>query len=658
MDGYVIIGTQLDTKQLEADIKNAKKELSQFQKEEEKLLKEKGKVELQLTAYDEEKAKIKANTDELLKKAETEAQVTNLLNMENSELDKLTQKYSKQFGALDEVNDKLKDNQLQQGLINGKIDEANTKLSQAKGYENVANQMGKIKDKTSDVVKQVGRWALAIFSVRSAYMFIRQRSSTLAQYNKEYGANLEYIRYALAQMIAPVLQFLVNLAFKLLTYVNYIAKAWFGVNLFSNASSKNFNKMAGSAEKIRKSLQATAFDEMNVLSDTSSTSGGAGVTMPSVDLSKQDIPIPSWLQWIADNKDNILGFFEGLALAIAGIKIADLLNDLGLLGKGISNIGVIIRGLGIGLALYGVIELVKDLIDLVNNPSWEKFSEVLLDISFILAGIGLVVGGPTGIKMAILGAILAIVGAVIQNWDTIKETLDKIFPFIRDYIIQPIIDTFKKFTGLIVTIFTTIISIVNGVFTTVLSIIDGVMYTAILLFQDLFQSVCKILNGIKEVFVGVFTGDLKRALNGFIEIFAGVFDSLWGIAKVPLNLIITAINSLIKGVNKFSIKVPDWVPEIGGRNFGFNIPTIKYLKTGGIINLPSRGVPVGTNAYGGEAGAEGVIPLTDSQAMETLGEAIGRYITINANIVNNMNGRVISRQLQQIKGNQDFAYNK
>lgn len=56
-------------------------------------------------------------------------------------------------------------------------------------------------------------------------------------------------------------------------------------------------------------------------------------------------------------------------------------------------------------------------------------------------------------------------------------------------------------------------------------------------------------------------------------------------------------------------------------------------------------------------GAEGVIPLTDAQAMETLGRAIGRYITINANIENKMNGRVISRQLQTIRNEQDFAYN-
>ena len=85
----------------------------------------------------------------------------------------------------------------------------------------------------------------------------------------------------------------------------------------------------------------------------------------------------------------------------------------------------------------------------------------------------------------------------------------------------------------------------------------------------------------------------------------------------------------------------------------FNLPR---LKVGGIINMPNKGVMLGS-AIGGESGREGVIPLTDTQAMETLGEAIGRYITINANITNTMNGRVISRQLKTIQNDKDFAYN-
>ena len=73
--------------------------------------------------------------------------------------------------------------------------------------------------------------------------------------------------------------------------------------------------------------------------------------------------------------------------------------------------------------------------------------------------------------------------------------------------------------------------------------------------------------------------------------------------------------------------------------------------------MPSRGVPVG-GAIAGERGQEGVIPLTDSQQMALLGEAIGRYITVNANITNTMNGRVISREIQRVQNQSNFAMNR
>ena len=87
------------------------------------------------------------------------------------------------------------------------------------------------------------------------------------------------------------------------------------------------------------------------------------------------------------------------------------------------------------------------------------------------------------------------------------------------------------------------------------------------------------------------------------------------------------------------------------------IVTYPKLGIGGIVNRPGIGVPIG-GAITGERGAEGVIPLTDSQQMALLGEAIGRYITINANITNTMNGRVISRELQKVQNDSDFAYNR
>lgn len=244
MDGYVVIGTKLDTKQLETDLKTAKKDLTNFQKEEERLLKEKGKVDSKLAGYEEEKAQIRAGTDELLKKAETEDQVNNLLNMENGQLENLSAKYGTQITQNDQINTKLEQNKINQELIKKKIADTNRELAKSKGYAKINQEVKDINKSLTNVVKKVGKWALAVFSVRGAYALVRQASSTLARYNEQYAKDLEYLRFILAQTLAPVLQFLVNLAYKLLSYIGYIAKAWFGVNIFSKASAKNFNSMA------------------------------------------------------------------------------------------------------------------------------------------------------------------------------------------------------------------------------------------------------------------------------------------------------------------------------------------------------------------------------------------------------------------------------
>lgn len=73
---------------------------------------------------------------------------------------------------------------------------------------------------------------------------------------------------------------------------------------------------------------------------------------------------------------------------------------------------------------------------------------------------------------------------------------------------------------------------------------------------------------------------MKTVLEGFKQIFKGIFDSLWSIAKYPLNLIISGINALIRGANKIKLNVPDWVPGIGGKQLGFNIPQIPMLNVG------------------------------------------------------------------------------
>lgn len=90
------------------------------------------------------------------------------------------------------------------------------------------------------------------------------------------------------------------------------------------------------------------------------------------------------------------------------------------------------------------------------------------------------------------------------------------------------------------------------------------------------KSLKKIFGGIVDFVTGIFTGDWKRAWNGVKSIFKGIIDGFANIFKTPINWIIDGINSFLGGLNK--IKIPDWVPVVGGK--GFNVPKIKRLKVG------------------------------------------------------------------------------
>ncbi|MDR2531457.1 MAG: hypothetical protein LBC82_01260 [Oscillospiraceae bacterium] len=110
----------------------------------------------------------------------------------------------------------------------------------------------------------------------------------------------------------------------------------------------------------------------------------------------------------------------------------------------------------------------------------------------------------------------------------------------------------------------------------VANIIKGVFKGAFESLEPVIEGVKTFLSGLIDFISGVFTGNWSKAFEGLKNIFKGVFDSLVGIAKLPLNLVITGINAFISGLNKISI--PDWVPGVGG--LGINIPLLPKLRIG------------------------------------------------------------------------------
>lgn len=653
-DGSIMIETKLSTDKFDKQIVNLEKRIKEEENKSELKLKAKLQAEDELKRHKQAIFEIEQEYEKTSQQVEhlqsimskqsrgislTPQEFTDLQGSEkiisNNEkigetLDKMYAKEVKLNNAVDRTS--LAYSQIQSNVSGYKAKIESIKLQKQqsqvneikKGFDNVGKSV-------SSSIKHIGRLALGVLSVRSAYLLARQASSTLGQYDEQYATNLEYIRYLIAQTIAPALKYVVNLASTLLSYLNYIANAWFGITLFSKNSAKNFmnakNSTGGISKntgKIKKDLQTTPFDEMNVLSDTSDsgTSGGAGggAIAPSIDPSLFAGEVPDWLKWIADNKDLILSVMAGITAGLLAWK-------LGLDG---------IKALGIGLLITGIIYTIQSLIDYLKDPSWENFGKIIQGIGIAIIGLGALIGS---VPLMVAGAIVLIVGTIVKYWEQIKSFLQQGIDWLKgksEWIHEMFGDEIGDLYDFIV----------------------DTLQDTLNMFDGLFSGIKQIFDGIIKIIKGVFTGDWKQAWEGLKQVVAGVFNSLWSIVKYPLNMIISGLNTLIRGANRIKFDVPSWVPGIGGKQFGFNIPQIPKLAKGTILNAPGRGVPVaGGTALAGEAGREAYLPLSDTQLLEELGSTIGKYITINANIPVSMNGRVISRQLQQIRNDREFAYN-
>lgn len=244
---------------------------------------------------------------------------------------------------------------------------------------------------------------------------------------------------------------------------------------------------------------------------------------------------------------------ENLAPAIETIveKIGEVVNWLGTLDSDTLNTILVVAGVIAAISpLAGIIGGISTAIGVLSSA-----------ISFIVAN-------PI---VLLIAAIVGLVTLIATKGDQIKAILQKVDDFLKNIFTK---DWSKQF-GVLGDLLNAFFKIVGGVW----------------------DSIKSIFSGIIDFIRGVFTGDWRRAWDGVKEIFSGVFNALLTIAKAPLNAIIGVINGLISGVNliidglnKINIKIPDWVPVLGGKNFGFNLShlgKIAYLAQGGILSSGS-----------------------------------------------------------------------
>lgn len=101
-----------------------------------------------------------------------------------------------------------------------------------------------------------------------------------------------------------------------------------------------------------------------------------------------------------------------------------------------------------------------------------------------------------------------------------------------------------------------------------------------------FQGILTILQNVIDFLTNIFTANWSAAWQNVTNIFGTIWGGIVGLAKAPINGVISIINSAIGAINSISVSIPDWVPLVGGQTLGFNIPQIPMLATGGTIEEP------------------------------------------------------------------------
>ena len=202
---------------------------------------------------------------------------------------------------------------------------------------------------------------------------------------------------------------------------------------------------------------------------------------------------------------------------------------------------------------------------------------------------GSILTGPLGIIIAVAGAI----ALLYKNWDTVKawlvnfgNTVNQIWTNFSNMVGNAIAAIGQKFPMLG--------AYLQGWWESIQAAVDNV--------KAIFQNIIDFISN-------VFSGNWSAAWQNIVNIFGNLFGMIVNLAKAPINGVISAINWVISKINSISVTIPDWVPGVGGKTLGFNIPTIPQLAEGGVATSP-------TLAEIGEGGEpEAVMPLSKLAAM-------------------------------------------
>lgn len=176
----------------------------------------------------------------------------------------------------------------------------------------------------------------------------------------------------------------------------------------------------------------------------------------------------------------------------------------------------------------------------------------------------------------VLADLFAVFSALFAgDWGAFWENIKALFS-----------DLWNGLVNIVSTVLESIWNVISSVFNVIWGFISGIV-------QKIWDTIVGAFTSVRDTVAGIFESIKETVSN--------VFNALVNIVKAPINGIIGFLNQLIDAMNSLSFDIPDWVPFVGGKKFGFDIPHIPLLAQGGYLKANSpRLAVVGDNPREGE----------------------------------------------------------
>lgn len=303
-DGKVVIGTDLDTKSVDAQVTKLEKDL-----------------------------------ETMVKALETDMKIPVELRMSEDEKLKLENDIEKTKNRIISLKESMQD-------VGNEADKNTDKIS--KGFK-----------KGTTTLK---RFALSLFGIHSMYRLASRASSAWLSQDTELAQKLQNVWIGLGALVSPVIEKISDLMLKALGYLNEFVKALSGgrIDFIAKANAKALEKQTKAQKELNR--QTYDFDEIRKQQEqnagVSSGISSGGISIPELDnrLVKK---LQDLAKWLRENQELVKGLAIAFGVAFGAYKIASLLSNIGkLIGVASARTGLAGLGAILGtLAQIGVIAI-------------------------------------------------------------------------------------------------------------------------------------------------------------------------------------------------------------------------------------------------------------------------------------------------------------